>query len=335
MKLATFNDGSRDGQLMVVSRDLSQAQFASGIATRLQQVLDDWNFLSPQLEDLSQGLNNGKAARTFAFDPRQCLAPLPRAYLRADGLAYPSHLTRLRRAGITTQAERSDGKPLMWRAAGDELLAAHDEVRVAKTSWGIDFEAALAVVTGDVRQGARADEALDSVRLLLLANDWTLRERAELERARGCGFVQSKPATAFAPVAVTPDELGTAWRDGRAFARVEVHSNGRSIGRCGTGDEMAFHFGQLIAHLSRTRALRAGAIVGSGAISNEDPAHGVCSLAEQRALEILEHGEPRMAYLEHGDSVRIELMGADGSSLCGAIEQRVAPVRSAASARTE
>jgi fumarylacetoacetate (FAA) hydrolase len=327
MKLATFNDGSRDGQLMVVSRDLAQAQFASGIASRMQQVLDDWNFLSPQLEVLYQSLNSGRAPRAFAFDPKACMAPLPRAYQWVDGSAYLNHATLLRRARGQEPTEKLRSEPLMYQGGSDDLLGPHDDVRLARVSWGLDFEAELAVITGDVRQGARPDEALDGVRLLALLNDWTLRERVPAELAKGFGFLQSKPATAFAPVLLTPDEFGQAWQGGRAHARVEVQLNGERVGACDTGPEMTFHFGQLIAHLAKTRRVRAGSIIGSGTVSNEDRSRGVCCLAERRAIEMLDDGEPRTAWLQHGDRVQIQCLDGDGRSLFGAIDQRVVPLR--------
>ena len=330
MKLATFNDGSRDGQLMVVSRDLTQAQFATGIATRLQQVLDDWNFLSPQLEALYQQLNSGKAARAFAFEPRDCMAPLPRAFQWDDGSAYLNHATLLRRARGQEPTERMRSDPLMYQGGSDDLLGPHDDVRLGRVSWGLDFEAELAVITGDVRQGARADEALEGVRLLALANDWTLRERVGPELAKGFGFLQSKPATAFAPVVLTPDECADAWQGGRLQAQVHVHLNGDRIAQCDTGPEMVFHFGQLVAHLAKTRRVRAGSIVGSGTISNEERSHGVCCLAERRAIETIDDGEPKTPWLQHGDRVRIEGVDAAGRSLFGAIDQKVVPLREAA-----
>jgi len=327
MKLATFNDGSRDGQLMVVSRDLRHAQFATGVASRLQQLLDDWNFLSPQLEQLYRNLNAGKARDAMAFDARACMAPLPRAVQWADGSAYLNHVTLLRRSrGADLPANlRSD--PLMYQGGSDHFLGPHDEARFRKVAWGIDFEAEIAVVTGDVRIGARAEQALDGVRLLMLVNDWTLRELVSGELAKGFGLLQSKPATAFSPLAVTPDELGEAWHGGRVHLRLDTHWNGRSVGRCDAGPEMAFHFGQLIAHLAKTRNVSAGSIVGSGTVSNEDRSHGYSCIAEQRALETIDHGAPTTAYMQFGDVVRIEMMGLDGQSVFGAIEQRVAPLQ--------
>ena len=323
MKLATLQDGSRDGQLVVVSRDLASAHFASGIATRLQQVLDDWNYLSPQLEDLYATLNGGKARHAFAFDARQCMAPLPRAYQWADGSAYLNHVELVRRARGATVPESFYVDPLMYQGGSDDLLGATQDAAFADEAWGIDFEAEVAVVTADVAQGTSAEQALESVRLLMLANDWSLRNLIPGELAKGFGFLQAKPATAFSPVAVTPDELGAAWRGGRVHLTLDSHWNGRSVGRCEAGPEMTFHFGQLIAHVARTRRLRAGSIVGSGTVSNKDWSHGWSCVAEVRAIETIEHGAAKTEFMKFGDSIRIEMMGADGASLFGAIEQRV------------
>ena len=324
MKLATYKDGSRDGQLVVVSRDLALAHFATGIATRLQQVLDDWNFVSPQLEDLSATLNDGKARHAFAFDPRLCMAPLPRAFQWLDGSAYLAHVERLRRARGAAMPESLATDPLVYQGGSDDLLGPCDDARFASDAWGIDFEAELAVVTGDVAIGTGADAALDRVRLLMLVNDWSLRELVPAELAKGFGFVQAKPATAFGPVAVTPDELGSAWRGGRAHLTVQSSLNGRAVGRCEAGSEMAFHFGQLIAHVAKTRRLRAGTIVGSGTVSNRDGANGASCIAELRAVETIAGGEPATPYLVFGDRIRIEAIDRAGASVFGAIEQAVA-----------
>ena len=326
MKLATYKDGSRDGQLAVVSRDLHSAHFATGIATRMQQLLDDWNFLSPQLEDLSQTLNQGKARHAFAFDPRLCMAPLPRAYQWADGSAYPNHIDLLSRArGAEAPADFMDD-PRVYQGGSDDLLGACDDAVFADTAWGIDFEAELAVVTGDVAMGTSADAALDSVRLLMLANDWSLRHLVPGELAKQFGFLQSKPATSFAPVAVTPDELGAAWRGGRVHRPVDIAWNGKSVAHIDAGAEMALHFGQLIAHIARTRRLRAGSIVGSGTVSQCDPAAGYGCIAEKRAREIIDSGSASTDYMAFGDRLRIELLGEDGQSVFGAIDHRVAPL---------
>jgi fumarylacetoacetate (FAA) hydrolase len=323
MKLATYKDGSRDGQLVVVSRDLGQAHVATGTATRLQQVLDDWNFLSPQLQDLYVALNQGKARHGFAFDPRQCMAPLPRAYQWADGSAYLNHATLLCQARGARPPDSLRTDPLIYQGGSDDFLGPTDEAWFGSEAWGIDFEAELAVITGDVEMGASPGQALDSVRLLMLANDWSLRHLVPAELAKGLGLVQSKPATAFSPVAVTPDELGESWRGGRVHLTLQSSRNGKRVGLCETGPEMHFHFGQLIAHLAKTRTVRAGTIVGSGTVSNSDAAHGVHCIAEQRAREILAHGEPRTGYLVTGDRIRIEMQGRDGLSLFGTIDQRV------------
>ncbi len=326
MKLATYKDGSRDGQLAVVSRDLQSAHFATGIATRLQQLLDDWNFLSPQLEDLYLTLNQGKARHAFAFDPKLCMAPLPRAYQWADGSAYPNHSHLIARArGAEVPADFMDD-PRVYQGGSDDLLGPCDDAVFADTAWGIDFEAELAVVTGDVAMGTGADAALDSVRLLMLANDWSLRHLVPTELTKQFGFLQSKPATAFAPVAVTPDELGAAWRGGRVHRPVDIAWNGKPVARIDAGAEMSLHFGQLIAHIARTRRLRAGSIVGSGTVSQHDAAAGYGCIAEKRAREIIDSGSASTGYMGFGDRLRIELLGEDGCSVFGAIDQRVAPL---------
>jgi fumarylacetoacetate (FAA) hydrolase len=325
MKLATYKDGSRDGQLVVVSRDLSTAHYASGIATRLQQVLDDWSFLSPQLEELSLTLNHGKARHAFAFEPGKCMAPLPRAYQWADGSAYLNHVELVRKARGAEVPESFYTDPLMYQGGSDDFIGPCDDIVCASTEYGIDFEAEVAVITGDVGMGTAPDVAIDGVRLVMIANDVSLRNLIPAELAKGFGFVQSKPATAFSPVAVTPDELGTAWNGGRVHLNLEILWNGKRVGLTDAGPEMAFHFGQLIAHLCKTRNVRAGSIVGSGTVSNKDWSRGVACIAEKRAIETIEGGAPKTAFMQYGDTVRIEMNAADGTSVFGAIEQRVAP----------
>jgi fumarylacetoacetate (FAA) hydrolase len=323
MKLATLKDGSRDGQLVVVSRDLAQAHHATGIATRMQQLLDDWNFISPQLEDLYATLNGGKARHAFAFDPQQCMAPLPRAYQWADGSAYLNHVELVRRARNAEMPASFYEDPLMYQGGSDDFLGPRDEARFADEAWGIDFEAEVAVVTGDVAMGASAEQALEGIRLLLLANDWSLRNLIPAELAKGFGFLQSKPATAFGPVAVTPDELGQAWQGGRVHLALESHWNGARVGLCDAGPEMTFHFGQLVAHVAKTRNVRAGSVVGSGTVSNKDWARGYSCIAEKRAIETIETGAPQTAFMRFGDTIRLEMLGVDGASLFGTIEQTV------------
>ncbi len=323
MKLATYKDGSRDGQLVVVSRDLSIAHYASGIATRLQQLLDDWGFISPQLEELSQTLNHGKARHAFSFEPQKCMAPLPRAYQWADGSAFINHVELVRKARNAEVPESFYTDPLMYQGGSDDFIGARDDIVCASTEFGIDFEAEVAVITGDVDMGVSPDAAIDAVRLVMLANDVSLRYLIPAELAKGFGFLQSKPATAFSPVAVTPDELGDSWRGGRLHLNLESVWNGKRVGLCDAGPEMTFHFGQLIAHLCKTRNVRAGSIIGSGTVSNKDWSRGYSCIAEKRAIETIEGGAPKTEFMQYGDTIRIDMKGADGASLFGAIEQRV------------
>ena len=326
MKLATYKDGSRDGQLVVVSRDLSMAHYASGIATRLQQVLDDWNFVSPQLEDLSLTLNQGKARHAFVFEPAKCMAPLPRAYQWADGSAFINHVELVRKARNAEVPESFYTDPLMYQGGSDDFIGPTDAVVCPSEDFGIDFEAEVAVITGDVPMGVTPEAALEGIRLVMLANDVSLRNLIPGELAKGFGFFQSKPATAFSPVAVTPDELGAAWQGGRVHLNLESVWNGKRVGLCDAGPEMTFHFGQLIAHIGKTRNVRAGSIVGSGTVSNKDWSRGYSCIAEKRAIETIESGVPKTEFMKFGDTIRIEMKGADGQSVFGAIEQRVAPL---------
>ncbi len=326
MKLATYKDGSRDGQLVVVSRDLTTAHFATGSAGRMQQLLDDWNFLSPQLQDLYVTLNQGKARHAFEFVPEMCAAPLPRAYQWADGSAYLNHVELVRKARKAEVPPSFYEDPLMYQGGSDDFLGPRDDAPFASTDWGIDFEAEVAVITGDVANGATPEQALEGVRLLMLANDWSLRHLVPNELAKGFGFFQSKPATAFSPVAVTPDELGMAWHGGRVQLTLTSAWNGQQVGACEAGPEMAFHFGQLIAHIGKTRNVRAGSIVGSGTVSNKDWSKGYSCIAEKRCIETIEDGAPKTPFMQYGDTIRIEMKGGDGQSIFGAIEQKVVPV---------
>ena len=338
MKLATYKDGSRDGQLVVVSRDLSTAHYATGIAERMQQALDDWNFISPQLQDLYDTLNHGKARHAFPFDPARCMAPLPRAYQWADGSAYINHVELVRAARTSEVPASYYTDPLMYQGGSDDFLGPCDDVVVPSEAFGIDFEAELTVITGDVPMGASPDEALEGVRLLMLANDVSLRNLIPDELAKSFGFLQSKPATAFSPVAVTLDELGEAWQGGRVHLTLQSTWNGRRVGLCDAGPEMTFHFGQLIAHICKTRNVRAGSLVGSGTVSNKgvegkdgrmDWPKGYSCIAEKRAIETIQDGQPSTEYMKFGDTIRIEMKGKDGQSLCGAIDQKIAPLAKA------
>ena len=333
MKLATYKDGSRDGQLVVVSRDLSTAHYATGIAQTLQQVMDDWGFLSPQLQDLYVTLNQGKARHAFPFDPAMCMAPLPRAYQWADGSAYINHVELVRAARNSEVPESFYTDPLMYQGGSDDFIGPCDDVVCPSESFGIDFEAEIAVITGDVPMGATPEQALDGIRLLMLANDVSLRNLIPAELAKGFGFFQSKPASSFAPVAVTPDELGDAWQDCKLHRPLNVQLNGQPFGCPDAGQDMAFSFAQLVAHVTKTRAMVAGSIVGSGTVSNKHGslhgsriAHGgvgYACLAELRMVETIEGGAPVTPFLRFGDRVRIEMFDAAGQSIFGAIDQTV------------
>ena len=317
MKLATYKDGTRDGQLVVVSRDLSTAHYATGIATRMQQALDDWGFIAPQLQDVYETLNNGKARHAFPFNPALCMAPLPRAYQRLTGTAYASHAALLGDA---------DGELAVHQAASDALLGAHDPVLCANENLGVDFSAEIAVIAGDVPMGASADDALESIRLVMLSNAITLRHVTH--------NVQSHPTASFSPVAVTLDELGDAWDNGCVHLTVQVAWNGRKVGMCDAGTDMTHHFGQLVAHASKTRALRAGAVVNSGTVNNagfekngtSEWPKGYSCIAEKRAMETALDGKATTEYMKFSDTVRIDAKGKDGQSVFGAIEQELSPL---------
>ena len=337
MKLATYKDGSRDGQLVVVSRDLSTAHYATGIANKMQQVLDDWGFIAPQLVDLYETLNLGKARHAFPFDPAMCMAPLPRAYQWADGSAYINHVELVRAARGAEVPESFYKDPLMYQGGSDDFMGAQDDVVCASEDFGIDFEAEIAVITADVPMNSTPDEALEGIRLVMLANDVSLRNLIANELAKGFGFVQSKPATAFSPVAVTLDEFGDAWDNGRLNLTVQSTWNGRKVGMCEAGPEMTFHFGQLIAHICKTRNVRAGSVVGSGTVSNQgievkgkkEWPKGYSCIAEKRAIETILDGQPSTEFMKYGDTIRIEAKGLDGQSVFGAIDQKIAPLQKA------
>ena len=323
MKLATLKDGSRDGQLAVVARDLKTAHIADGIAPTLQAALDDWAFIAPQLQALYDELNAAKARRSFDFDPSRCMAPLPRAYQWADGSAYVNHVELVRKARGAAMPASFWEEPLMYQGGSDDFLGPTDDIVLAHEEWGIDFEAEVAVITGDVAMGATPDQANQQIRLLMLANDVSLRNLIPDALAKGFGFLQSKPATSFSPVAVTPDELGEAWCDGKVHLPLRTSWNGRLVGQPDAGVDMVFNFPQLIAHLCKTRNVRAGSIVGSGTVSNKDASKGYSCIAEQRSLEAIETGEAVTAYMRFGDVVRIEMLDERGRTIFGVFEQAV------------
>ena len=324
MKLATLKDGSRDGQLVVVSRDLKTAHFATDIAGKLQTVLDDWHFYAPQLQDLYDSLNAGRARHPFPFDPKDCMAPLPRAYQWADGSAYVNHVELVRKARGAEMPPEFWTDPLMYQGGSDDFLGPQDDIVCASEAFGIDFEAEVAVITSDVKMGATPEQAGDAIRLLALVNDISLRNLIPAELGKGFGFFQSKPATAFSPVAVTPDELGEAWHERKVHLPMTVHWNSKKVGAPDCGTDMVFDFGQLIAHICKTRNVRAGSIVGSGTISNVDRKKGYCCIAEKRMLETIDEGKPVTEFMKFGDAVKIEMFDAQGHSVFGAIDQLVA-----------
>jgi 2-keto-4-pentenoate hydratase/2-oxohepta-3-ene-1,7-dioic acid hydratase (catechol pathway) len=324
VKLATLKDGTRDGQLVVVSRDLSRAVAAPRVAPSLQAALDDWSRTGPQLEELSRALSDGTAEGSFAFEPAQAMAPLPRAYQWLDGSAYVNHVELVRKARNAEMPPSFWTDPLVYQGGSDDLLGPMDDAAFESEDHGIDLEAEVAVITDDVPMLTAVDEAGARIRLVLLANDWSLRNLIPAELAKGFGFYQSKPSTAFSPCAVTPDELGAAWHDNKVHLPLVSHVNGQLFGQPDAGVDMTFDFAQLLAHATRTRRMRAGTIVGSGTVSNYDRSRGSSCLAEVRALETVQHGKPVTTFLMFGDRVRIEMFGPDGQSIFGAIDQKVA-----------
>ena len=321
MKLASL-EGGRDGRLAVVTGDLARAGLATDIAATLQDALDDWKTTAPALAKRAFDVEAGRA-EAFAFDARKALAPLPRAHHWVDGSAYVNHVELVRKARGATMPESFWTDPLMYQGGSDDLLPATADAPFVDADWGIDLEGEVAIVTDDVPMGTDAKQARGHIKLLMLVNDWSLRNLIPEELAKGFGFYQSKPATAFSPVAVTPDELGPAWKDAKVHLPLVVHLNGELFGKPNAGDDMTFDFGQLIAHAARTRRLGAGAIVGSGTVSNYDRSLGSTCLAERRMLETLARGKPMTPFLSFGDRVRIEMFDPTGRSIFGAIDQQV------------
>jgi fumarylacetoacetate (FAA) hydrolase len=323
VKVATLAGGGRDGRLAVVSADLAQAALATDIAPTLQAALDNWTAAAPALAARARDLEAGRA-QGFPFDPAGALAPLPRSYHWVDGSAYVNHVELVRKARGATMPESFWTDPLVYQGGSDDLLGAMADVPFADEDGGIDFEGEIAVVTDDVPMRTDPTAARGHIRLLMLVNDWSLRNLIPAELAKGFGFYQSKPATAFSPVAVTPDELGPAWKDAKLHLPLTVHLNGELFGRPNAGVDMTFDFGRLIAHAAKTRRLGAGTIVGSGTVSNYDRSLGSTCLAERRMLETLARGKPVTPFLSFGDRVRIEIFDPAGRSIFGAIDQRVA-----------
>jgi fumarylacetoacetate (FAA) hydrolase len=322
MKLASLKHG-RDGALAVVSRDLSRAVRADAIAPTLQAALDDWARAAPRLLELSRALEAGSAAGAFTFDPHACASPLPRAYQWADGSAYVNHVELVRKARGAEMPPEFWIDPLMYQGGSDSFIGPCDPILARSEDHGIDFEGEVAVITDDVPMGVDPAIAGAHIKLLMLVNDVSLRNLIPKELGKGFGFFQSKPASAFSPVAVTPDELGEAWDGRKVQLPLVVTLNGKLFGKPDAGIDMTFDFPTLIAHAAKTRELEAGSIVGSGTVSNVDRSAGSACLAEQRMLEILSGGQPVTPFLRFGDRVRIEMFDARGNSIFGAIDQIV------------
>ncbi len=333
MKLASLKDGSRDGRLLVVRADLERAVMAETVHT-LQAALDDWAEVAPKLAREADALARHAREDAFSFDANHCLAPLPRAYQWADGSAYVNHVALVRKARGAEMPESFWSEPLMYQGGSDAFLGPRDPIVMAEESWGIDFEAEVAVILDDVPMGATREEAAAAIRLVLLVNDVSLRNLIPGELSKGFGFFQSKPSCAASPVAVTPDALGEAWDGGKVKLPMLVSLNGEPFGKAEAGEDMTFDFPALIAHAARTRRLSAGTIVGSGTVSNRDAeggpgkpvaegGRGYSCIAEQRTVETLLHGAAKTPFLRFGDTLRIEMQDGQGRSIFGAIEQVV------------
>jgi fumarylacetoacetate (FAA) hydrolase len=333
MKLASLKNGTRDGRLVVVSRDLTMCTDASSAARTLQEALDNWETAQPKLQDIAFALEN-HAVPADRFHERFCESPLPRAYQWADGSAYVNHVALVRKARGAEMPPEFWTDPLMYQGGSDSFIGPRDPIADMDEAWGIDFEAEVAVITGDVPQGISAAAAGDRIRLLMLVNDVSLRNLIPAELGKGFGFFQSKPSSAFSPVAITPDELEGHWLGGKVLHPLSCQLNGKLFGRPNAGIDMTFSFPDLIAHAARTRPLSAGTIIGSGTVSNRDASegpglpvaeggHGYACIAEQRTVETIRHGKPSTPFMKKGDTIRIEMMDARRHSIFGAIEQKV------------
>ena len=323
MKLGSLKEGGRDGTLIVVSRDLTRAVRATGIADTLQRALEDWSNTAPRLNALYDALNAGNAEDAFDVDMAALASPLPRAYEFVDGSAYLPHVERVRRARGAEVPESFYVDPLMYQAVSAGFYGPRDPVKVVSEDYGIDLEAEVVIVTDDVPMAVTPEQAAGHIQLVGLVNDVSLRNLIPAELGKGFGFLQSKPRSALSPVFVTPDELGDAWRDSKVHLPLLTHINGEWFGAPEAGVDMQFNFAQLIAHAAKTRPLSAGTIVGSGTVANEDTSLGASCFAERRTVETLELGKPVTPFMKFGDRVRIEMLDGEGRSVFGAIEQRI------------
>ncbi|MCL4409846.1 MAG: fumarylacetoacetate hydrolase family protein [Gammaproteobacteria bacterium] len=333
MKLATYRDGTRDGKLVVVSRDLKRAVAVPEIARTMQCALDNWEQLEERLQAVYAALNKGSLEDEFNFDETACASPLPRAYHWADGSAYVNHVELVRKARGAEMPPSFWEDPLMYQGGSDCFIGPREDIPLGSESWGIDFEGEVAVVTGDVPMGTEAANARPYVRLLMLVNDVSLRGLIPNELAKGFGFYNSKPSSVFSPVAVTPDELGSAWRDGKVHLPLRSTYNGELFGFPNAGEDMTFNFDRLIQHAAMTRPLCAGTIIGSGTVSNKQGTDygsavseggvGYSCIAEVRMIETIRDGQPSTSFMKFGDTIRIEMLDAEGQSIFGAIDQQV------------
>lgn len=326
MKLATLKTTDRDGRLVVVNRELTKAKSVPYIALTLQDALDNWSEIEPKLQSVYQALNKSET-EFVPFDPCQAAAPLPRAYQWLDGSAYLSHVERVRKARGAEMPNSLFDDPLMYQGASDNMLGACDPIEAASEEWGIDFEAEIGVITDDVPYGVSINDAAPHIKLVVLINDVSLRNLIPDELAKGFGFLHGKPASAFSPVAVTPDELGKAWNDSKLHLPLKVYWNEQLVGHANAGIDMQFSFARLIHHAAKSRKLAAGTIIGSGTVSNYDSAKGYSCIVEKRVVETVETGAAITEYLRFGDKVRIEMLDTQGDSIFGAIEQEVRPCR--------
>jgi fumarylacetoacetate (FAA) hydrolase len=322
MKLASLKSG-RDGQLVVVSRDMSLAITASEVAPTLQAALDDWANTAPALETLYRALNEGAVEGAFDFDPAACAAPLPRAYHWADGSAYVTHVELVRKARGAELPESFWTDPLIYMGASDAFIGPRDDIEVESEDWGIDFEAEVVVITDDVPAGISSDKAGDYIRLIGLVNDVSLRNLIPAELGKQFGFYQSKPWTSFTPVLATPDELGDAWDGRKLHLPLRASLNDQLVGAPNAGVDMTFDFPTLIAHCAKSRSLMTGTVIGSGTVSNVGSESGSCCLAEVRCLETIANGSPSTPFMSFGDRVEIDMLDTNGDSIFGKIDQRV------------
>ena len=322
MKLASLKSG-RDGELVVVSRDLTRAVAATDIAPTLQAAMDDWARCEPRLQALYNNLQAGWVEGEFAFDTSRAAAPLPRCYHWADGSAYVTHVELVRKARGAELPESFWSDPLMYMGASDAFIGANEDVLVESEDWGIDFEAEVVVFTDDVPAGIKAQAARQHIKLIALVNDVSLRNLIPAELAKQFGFYQSKPQTSFTPVAVTPDELGEAWDGAKLHLPMLCTLNGTKIGSPNAGVDMTFDFGQLIQHAAKSRALVAGTVIGSGTVANQGSPDGSCCLAEVRCLETIADGKPSTPFMSFGDRIEIEMKNGDGETIFGKIDQRI------------